>query len=224
MLSNLSIFSKFQSKVLLFNASPRPNGNTAKVLQAVKKGAESVGANVDLVQLYKLNFKGCRSCLECKKKGSPPGCVIRDDLTKYLKECYNCTGIAIGSPVYCGNFASSYYTLFERLMYGNRRYELPPKKVKFGKRINTSLIYTMGVDEARCAQDYTQQINLNRAMMDETIGPCTVLTNVKQIITTNFAPYDMGSLDKEGLLKWIKEHDPIVLKQAFDIGVKLASK
>ena len=224
MLSSPSLFSKFSSKVLLFNASPRPHGNTAKILESIKKGAESTGAQAKLVNLYKLNFKGCSSCLSCKKKNSPAGCVLKDDLSKYLKETYECNGIAIGSPVYCGNFASGYYALFERLMYSNRRYELPPNKIKFGKRINTALVFTMGYDEAKSVAEYSDQIKRNKHMFEETIGPCTVIKGVKQLITHDFSPYDMGSLDKKSMEQWMKEQDPIVLKQAFDLGVKLATQ
>lgn len=220
----LSSQSRFASKVLLFNASPRTSCNTARVLNEIKKGAESAGATVDLVNLYKLNFKGCASCLECKRKGTPGGCHIHDDLSKYLNEAYNCTGIAIGTPVYCGNFAASYYALFERLLYSNRRYELPPNKVKFGKRINTALIYTMGVDQERCMSDYSKQIEINKNIFEETLGPCTVLNNYKQLLTPNTKPYDMGAFDIDAIHKWVKEHDPIVLKQAYELGIKLATK
>ena len=223
MLTTPNLFSRFSSKVLLFNASPRKHCNTARVLESVKKGAESAGAKVELIHLYNLKYKGCSSCLECKKKNSPPGCSIKDGLTKYLKEVYNCDGLAIGTPLYCGNFAASYYSLYERLMYGNRLYELPPHNVKFPKRINTGLIFTMGVDEARCTAEYDQMINRNKAMMEQTLGPCTVIKNVKQLLTPNFEPYHMGAFNKQAIVDWVKEHDPIVLKQAFDLGVKLAT-
>ena len=50
-------------KTIIINASPRKNWNTAKLLKEAQKGAESVGAEVECVDLYDLDFKGCRSCL-----------------------------------------------------------------------------------------------------------------------------------------------------------------
>ena len=48
-------------KTIVVNASPRKNWNTAELLKEAKKGAESVGAETEYVDLYDLNFTGCRS-------------------------------------------------------------------------------------------------------------------------------------------------------------------
>jgi multimeric flavodoxin WrbA len=213
-----------KSKVLLFNASPRKNGNTMKLLKAVKEGAESANAEAKIVHLYDLNFKGCVSCLECKKKGFPGGCFMEDDLTKYLKEAYDVTGLAIGTPIYIGNFSSSYYALYERLLYSNRTYEKGERRIKFGKRINTGLVVTAGVDKARFEKEYTSFIQRNRDVMTQTLGPCTVVSNIYQVLTPNTKPYDMGSFDMDAIHKWVKEHDPAALEEAFKLGVRLAQK
>ena len=213
-----------KSKVLLFNASPRKNGNTMKLLRAVKKGAESAGAETKIVHLYDLKYKGCGSCLECKRKGLPGGCFIKDDLTKYLNETYEVSGLAIGTPVYLGNFSASYYSLFERLLYSNRTYEKGERKIKFGKKINTGILVTAGVDKARFEREYTSFIMRNKEVMEQTLGPCEVITNVYQRLTSNTKPYDMGSFDMNSINKWVKEHDPAALDAAFKLGVKLATK
>ena len=57
-------------KTIIINASPRKNWNTAQLLKEAQKGAESVGAETDYIDLYDLNFTGCRSCLACKRKGA----------------------------------------------------------------------------------------------------------------------------------------------------------
>ena len=46
-------------KALFINGSPRKNGNTAKLLQRAMEGAETAGAEVEMVNLYdrKLNIK-----------------------------------------------------------------------------------------------------------------------------------------------------------------------
>ena len=49
-------------KVIILNASPRKNWNTAKLLQEAQKGAESAGATTEFINLYDLKFTGCRSC------------------------------------------------------------------------------------------------------------------------------------------------------------------
>ena len=60
-------------KTIIINASPRKNWNTAQLLKQAQKGAESVGAETEYVDLYDLSFTGCRSCMACKLKtaGTP---------------------------------------------------------------------------------------------------------------------------------------------------------
>ena len=68
-------------KAIVINASPRKTWNTAEIMQAAQKGAESVGAETEYFNLYDLVFKGCRSCLACKLKTNTKGkCYYKDDL------------------------------------------------------------------------------------------------------------------------------------------------
>ena len=60
-------------KTIVINASPRKKWNTAEIMEAAQKGAESVGAETEYINLYDLVFKGCRSCLVCKLKDKPKG-------------------------------------------------------------------------------------------------------------------------------------------------------
>lgn len=43
---------------LAINASPRKNGNTAILLNKALEGAKSQGAEIELIHLYDLNYKG----------------------------------------------------------------------------------------------------------------------------------------------------------------------
>jgi len=55
---------------MFFNASPRRNWNTHKMLEAARAGAEAAGAETELVNLYDIKFPGCRSCFACKLKNA----------------------------------------------------------------------------------------------------------------------------------------------------------
>lgn len=48
-------------KALFINGSPRKKWNTVKVLESAMKGAQEAGAEVELVNLYDIDFKGCKS-------------------------------------------------------------------------------------------------------------------------------------------------------------------
>ena len=57
-------------KVIAINGSPRKNWNTAKLLENALEGAKNKGADTELIHLYDLQYKGCRSCLVCKRKNT----------------------------------------------------------------------------------------------------------------------------------------------------------
>ena len=53
-------------RIIAINASPRTGWNTAQLVREAAKGAESAGAQVDVIDLYKLDkFTGCISCFGC---------------------------------------------------------------------------------------------------------------------------------------------------------------
>ena len=214
---------RFSSKVMLFNTSAR-NRNTMKLLNEVKKGAESKGANVEMVDLFHLGFKGCGSCLLCKKIGAPAKCYQKDKLSPYLEKVAKCDGFAIGTPIYMGNFSSTFYAFLERLAYSNMRYEPGDRFVKFGKRIPTGLVISLGADENAYKNVYSKTLGHNADVISSIFGPCTTVVNVSQALVPSVKSYEMGMFDMDKINKWVKEHDPIVLKQAYDLGVKLASK
>ena len=55
-------------KVIIINASPRKNFNTAEILKSSEKGAQSVDAKTEFINLIDIDFKGCISCFACKKR------------------------------------------------------------------------------------------------------------------------------------------------------------
>ena len=55
-------------KTIIINASPRKNWNTAQLLKETQKGVQSLEVQTEYIDLYDLNFTGCRSCLACKRK------------------------------------------------------------------------------------------------------------------------------------------------------------
>ena len=88
-------------KTIILNASPRKNWNTAQLLQSAQKGAESVGALTEYIDLYDLNFTGCRSCLACKRKGAERNkCYWKDDLSPLIEKILQADSVIIGSPIY----------------------------------------------------------------------------------------------------------------------------
>lgn len=48
-------------KDLFVNGGPRKNKNTAQMLESAMKGAKDAGAEYEMVNLYDLDYKGCKS-------------------------------------------------------------------------------------------------------------------------------------------------------------------
>ena len=90
-------------KIIAINGSPRKNNNTATLCKEFLKGAESVSNDIEteIINIYDLNFTGCKSCFGCKTlKGDTYGkCIIKDDLQNVLDRVANADGIVFGSPI-----------------------------------------------------------------------------------------------------------------------------
>jgi len=99
-------------KVMAFNGSPRKNANTQTLIDAVLKGAESKGAETRIVDLHKLDMKGCMGCDACKLDLGK--CVQKDELSPLLQEMKDCDAIVLGTPVYWFQVSAQLKTLIDR--------------------------------------------------------------------------------------------------------------
>ena len=105
-------------KTIILNGSPRKNWNTAQALQSARKGAESVGAETEYIDLYDLTFTGCRSCMACKRKGAERcHCFWKDDLSPIIDRIFAADALFVGSPIYLGDVTSQVHALIERLHF-----------------------------------------------------------------------------------------------------------
>ena len=100
-------------RVLAFNGSPRPEGNTSTIMSAVLEGAREGGSETTHVLLDELELKGCGGCLSCRK--NPGNCARRDGLTPYLEELKSCDAVLVGCPVYMYHVSGQMKLLVDRL-------------------------------------------------------------------------------------------------------------
>lgn len=105
-------------KVLAVNGSPRKGGSTFKLLSKAAEGAASLGGEVEWVNLYDYDYKGCTSCFACKRLPNPSkACAYQDDLTPILQKSYNADVLLLGTPVFFANYSSGMRAYLERLLY-----------------------------------------------------------------------------------------------------------
>ncbi len=100
-------------KIIGINASPRGNeSNTLQLVKTVLKGAESEGAETELVDLYKLNIEYCNGCGACYATGE---CPQLDDFEGLFDRILNSDGIVLGAPNYINSVPAPMKAFFDRL-------------------------------------------------------------------------------------------------------------
>ena len=139
--------------VLAINGSPRKTWNTATLLEKALAGAASQGAETELVHLYDLDYKGCRSCFACKQKdGKSYGtCAVKDGLTDLLDSIKDADALILGSPIYFGRVTGEMRSFMERLMFPYLEYGDPWRSL-FPRTMATGFIYTMNITEEEMAE------------------------------------------------------------------------
>lgn len=110
-------------KIIAINGSPRSTWNTAELVREAAKGAESVGAEVEIIDLYRLEkFTGCISCFGCKLPASMGRCVYKDGLTPVLDKIRSADGLILAAPNYLGDISAGLRSLYERLIFQSLTY------------------------------------------------------------------------------------------------------
>ena len=99
--------------VLGIHGSPRGvNSRTRTLLQWVLAGAESAGAETDLVDLPALRIEACTGCESCSLTGT---CVQSDDFSTIFYRMVAADGVVLGSPVYIDNVTGQMKVFIDRL-------------------------------------------------------------------------------------------------------------
>ena len=76
-------------KIIAVNAGPRMGWNTETLIKEASKGAESMGAEVERFDLFRLErYTGCVSCFGCKKEKFKGRCICKDGLTTVPDSMY----------------------------------------------------------------------------------------------------------------------------------------
>jgi multimeric flavodoxin WrbA len=100
-------------KILAINGSPRGSrSQTLRLVQAVLDGARSAGADVEVVDVCKLQIEYCNGCTVCYERGE---CVKEDDFAALYEKMLESDGIVFGSPNYINSVTAQIKTLLDRM-------------------------------------------------------------------------------------------------------------
>ncbi|MCL2227424.1 MAG: flavodoxin family protein [Oscillospiraceae bacterium] len=207
-------------KVIAVNGSPRKGWNTHILLEKALEGAAEAGAETEMVNLYDLDYKGCRGCLGCKRRGGVVGrCVINDGLKPVLDGIAQCDGLILGSPIYVGEVTGELRSLIERLTFQYISYDKMDENL-FGRKMKTGFIYTTNCPEEHYeAVGYTRLFNDYKAFMTRIFsGECMTLGVSETWQIDDYDKYHMGRFNVEERRKRREEVFPLDCKKAFDMG------
>ena len=100
--------------VLLFNGSPRKNGNTALALAEMEKIFAESGVDCEIMQVGNQAIRGCAACGGCGKTGR---CVFDDAVNEAAKKFEHADGLVLASPVYYASANGTLVSFADRLFY-----------------------------------------------------------------------------------------------------------
>ena len=208
-------------KTVIINASPRKKWNTAEVLDAARKGAESVGSEVEYVNLYDLVFKGCRSCLICKRKDKTKGkCYWRDDLTPLIEKIFDSDALIIGSPIYFGQPTSEFRALVERLIFCIMSYD--DGSSYYAGKVNVGIFYTMNAPLEFYEQSMKDSLSSTEFLFSFLNGEVISYPVCDTLQVHKYSEYNMAGFSQEAKEKQLILQFPNDLEKAFEIAANLS--
>ena len=101
-------------KVVVFNGSPRSDGNTSLCLNMVMDELKSAGIETEYIWMGMDKLQGCISCYQCAKNKDKKCGVKTDKLNEYLAKMIEADGIILGSPTYFADMNARMKALIER--------------------------------------------------------------------------------------------------------------
>jgi multimeric flavodoxin WrbA len=107
-------------KVVAFNGSPRPNGNTALLINTVLDRLQRYEIRTELVQLAGKPVRGCCACLQCRDNHVPRCVFTSDNINDCIAKMIEADGIIIASPTYFANLTTETKALIDRAGYVTR--------------------------------------------------------------------------------------------------------
>lgn len=208
-------------KVLAINCSPRKNWNTAQLLKSALEGAKSVGAEIEYIDLYDLNFAGCRSCMLCKRKGAERcHCYWQDELSPVIDKVFSANVLFIGTPIYLGRPTSQYFAFMERLHFSSLSYD--DYSNYFKGNVNVGMFVTMNAtkefyDKLYKAKFESYTDDFKALNGEVSLYPCYNTLQVK-----DYSKFNMSGFNEEEKKKVHDEHFSIDLENAYNLGVRLS--
>jgi len=213
-------------KAIAVNGSPRKKWNTGTLLNKALDGAESKGAETEIIHLYDYTYKGCISCFACKTRdGKSYGkCAINDDMTPVYERIKNADILILGSPIYFGDVTGEMRSFIERLLFPYLVYSMPRKNL-FPRMLGVGLIYTMNCPEEFASKiGYDRLFKSNEEVMNMVLGKAESLMSYDTYQFEDYTKVVADGIDEEKKRKRREEIFPVDCENAFRLGANLVDE
>lgn len=201
-------------KIIAINGSPRSGWNTDILVREAAAGAASAGAEVEVIDLYKLEkFTGCVSCFGCKTEAHLGKCIYRDGLAEVLEKVRSADGLILGSPVYLGDISAGLRALYERLIFQYITYKTEPRSYS-DRKIPVVLILTSNVP----AEYDAELMNRYKGSLEAFIGPTQTMASGNTLQVNDYERYNWTMFNPDEKKKRRETVFPQEQQTAFDLG------
>ena len=190
------------------------------MLKEVQKGAESVGAEVEYIDLFDLTYTGCRSCMACKRKdGERCKCFWKDDLSPVIDRIFEADALFVGSPIYLGDITSQIHALIERLHFCALSYD--DYSNYFTGKVNVGINLTMNAPKVFYNMSYKKKAKEIAEIFKALNGDVEVYPCCDTLQVNDYSKFNMASFSEEHKKQVREKEFPKDLEHAFQMGVKL---
>lgn len=125
---------------LAFMSSPRMNGSSAALMDAVAEGVCDQGSSIDKFYLHKMDITPCTGCGVCDHEFR---CPIDDTFQELIAPLIECDGIIFVSPLYFMNVPARGKAFIDRCqMFWAAKYRM--EKDLFEQRHRSGLLVSCG--------------------------------------------------------------------------------
>ncbi len=157
-------------KTVIFNGSPRPNGDTAALIRALSAALPTAPKVIDA---YRTDI---RPCVDCRRCWDQVGCVIRDGMDALYRDIAEADCIVIASPVYFSTLTGPLLSLMSRLQMFYTAGRMQGVRLIQKEKVGGILLCGGGNGRPACAEEVAR--GLLRAMHASCIGTvCTHRTD-----------------------------------------------
>ena len=209
-------------KIIAVNGSPRSGWNTDILVREAAEGAKQAGAEIEVIDLYKLDkYTGCISCFGCKREKNLGRCVCRDALYPVLEKIRAADGLILGTPVYLSEASAGFRALYERLIFQYISYKREPRSYA-ERKIPVVLIFTGNAPEDFFKGPvYGKLVNGYKNNLSGFIGPTEVLCAGDTLQVEDYSPFDWTMFDPEAKKKRRAEVFPKEREEARRLGAAM---